>query len=87
MNIASILIVLLVVIGVVRALHVVYKLVRKAARRGLSRLEAVIVDWNHDENEGNAQAEQVVTSNNDRLAEEEQHDLRARQGFVHPEDD
>lgn len=51
-NIASILIVLLVVIGVVRALHVVYKLVRKGARRGLSRLEAVIVDWNHDEDAG-----------------------------------
>ncbi|GAC95655.1 hypothetical protein PHSY_003231 [Pseudozyma hubeiensis SY62] len=47
-NIASILIVLLVIIGVVRALHVVYKLVRKAARRGLSRLEAVIVDWNYE---------------------------------------
>ena len=47
-SVASILIVLLVIIGVVRALHVVYKLVRKGARRGLSRLEAVIVDWNYD---------------------------------------
>ncbi|TKY90489.1 hypothetical protein EX895_000487 [Sporisorium graminicola] len=47
-SIASILIVLLVVIGVVRALHVVYKLVRKGARRGLSKLEDVIVDWNYE---------------------------------------
>ncbi|ETS63509.1 hypothetical protein PaG_01800 [Moesziomyces aphidis] len=48
-NIASVLIVLLVVIGVVRALHVVYRLVKKVARRGLSRLEEVIVDWNHED--------------------------------------
>ncbi len=48
-NIASVLIVLLVVIGVVRALHVVYRLVKKVASRGLSRLEEVIVDWNHED--------------------------------------
>lgn len=44
-NVASILIVILVVIGVLRALHLVYKGVRSLARRFLSRLEEAIVDW------------------------------------------
>lgn len=81
-NIASILIVLLVVIGVIRALHVVYKLVRKGARRGLSRLEAVIVDWNGDD-DGQAAAGDFVTATNDRMAD----GLRLRQAFAQGQDD
>ncbi|SPO19904.1 uncharacterized protein UTRI_00303_B [Ustilago trichophora] len=77
-NIASILIVLLVIVGVVRALHIVYKLVRKGARRGLSRLEAVIVDWNGDDDDGaDAAAEDVVIATNDRFGREAEHVQRA----------
>ncbi|SJX60295.1 uncharacterized protein SRS1_11609 [Sporisorium reilianum f. sp. reilianum] len=75
-SIASILIVLLVVIGVVRALHVVYKLVRKAAQRGLSRLEAVIVDWNH---EGDAE---VATAAPPETADHGPQPLRQRHAFM-----
>lgn len=81
-NIASILIVLLVLIGVVRALHVVYKLVRKGARRGLSRLEAVIVDWNHEEEDQNIDdvtATAIDTEDRDNLGRQ---DVRFRQPFL-----
>ena len=84
-NIASILIVLLVLIGVVRALHVVYKLVRKGARRGLSRLEAVIVDWNADD-DGVVAAGDVVTATDDRVGDAG-HRVRVRQAFVQEHDD
>lgn len=79
-SIASILIVLLVVIGVVRALHVVYKLVRKGARRGLSRLEAVIVDWNY-EGDADVATGDVVTATQAAADQELQH-VRRRRPFV-----
>lgn len=86
-NIASILIVLLVIIGVVRALHIVYKLVRKVARRGLSRLEAVIVDWNGDnDDDAGAAAEDVFIATNDRFGDEAE-DVRLRRAFVQDQDD
>ncbi|PWZ02767.1 hypothetical protein BCV70DRAFT_142650, partial [Testicularia cyperi] len=49
-NMASVVIVILVIIGVVRALHLVYRAVRSISRRFLSRLEEAIVDW-HGEGE------------------------------------
>lgn len=85
-NIASILIVLLVLIGVIRALHVVYKLVKKGARRGLSRLEAVIVDWNHDDDDALQGAQEFVRVPDAVLVEEDR-DVRRRQAFVHGEID
>lgn len=81
-NIASILIVLLVIIGVVRALLVVYKLVRKSARRGLSRLEAVIVDWNY-EGSTDVASRDVVTAARD-IPDQ---GVRQRHGFVPAEVD
>ena len=82
-NIASILIVLLVIIGVLRALHVVYKLVRKAARRGLSRLEAVIVDWHHEDgSEQEVRAEGGALAGNANLGGEDE-GVRLRQAFMH----
>lgn len=54
-NVASILIVLLVIIGVLRALHLVYKGVRSLARRFLSRLEEAIVDWQGEDETQSAQ--------------------------------
>uniref|UniRef100_V5GVE9 RING-CH-type domain-containing protein n=1 Tax=Kalmanozyma brasiliensis (strain GHG001) TaxID=1365824 RepID=V5GVE9_KALBG len=81
-NIASILIVLLVMIGVVRALLVVYKLVRKSARRGLSRLEAVIVDWNY-EGDTDVATGDIVTATRDTL---DQNAPRQRHGFVQADD-
>ncbi|SOV08556.1 uncharacterized protein UDID_00406 [Ustilago sp. UG-2017a] len=81
-NVASILIVLLVLIGVVRALHVVYKLVRKAARRGLSRLEAVIVDWNHEDEEQQSNLVTATRSDLDGRAVNGGEGVRFRQPFV-----
>ncbi|SPO20826.1 uncharacterized protein UTRI_00303 [Ustilago trichophora] len=86
-NIASILIVLLVIIGVVRALHIVYKLVRKVARRGLSRLEAVIVDWNgDDDDDAGAAAEDVLIASNGRFGDEAEN-VRLRRAFVQGQGD
>ncbi|KAJ9476927.1 RING-CH-type domain-containing protein [Pseudozyma hubeiensis] len=84
-NIASILIVLLVIIGVVRALHVVYKLVRKAARRGLSRLEAVIVDWNY-EGDADVVTHDVLATTRDEVDHDPQ-PVRHRRAFFLPGDD
>lgn len=84
-NIASILLVLLVIIGVVRALHVVYKLVRKAARRGLSRLEAVIVDWQY-EDDADVAPSHVVTATHDARDHEPQF-VRQRHAFGLVDDD
>ncbi|KAJ1030398.1 hypothetical protein NDA16_001307 [Ustilago loliicola] len=81
-NIASILIVLLVLIGVVRALHVVYKLVRKGARRGLSRLEAIIVDWNHEDEDQGSNVVTVTAVDTDDRANVGRPDVRFRQPFV-----
>lgn len=84
-NIASILIVLLVIIGVVRALHVVYKLVRKAARRGLSRLEAVIVDWNY-EGDADVVTNDVLATTRDEVDQDAQ-PVGHRRAFFLPGDD
>ena len=40
---------LLVIIGILRALHVVFKLIRWFSRKLLTRLEDYIIDWGGDE--------------------------------------
>ncbi|MCO5575619.1 hypothetical protein L7F22_029421 [Adiantum nelumboides] len=48
-TIASVVLLLLVIIGILRALHVVFKLIRWFSRKLLTRLEDYIIDWGGDE--------------------------------------
>ncbi|PWN91584.1 hypothetical protein FA10DRAFT_265432 [Acaromyces ingoldii] len=48
-TIASVVLLLLVIIGILRALHVVFKIIRWFSRKLLTRLEDYIIDWGGDE--------------------------------------
>lgn len=78
-NIASIVLVILVLIGILRALHLVYKAVRALSRRFLSRLEAAIVDW-HGEDEEDQPTDQADAARQ-REAAANRVGLRRRPGF------
>ncbi|EPQ32477.1 uncharacterized protein PFL1_00671 [Pseudozyma flocculosa PF-1] len=69
-NLASILVVLLVLIGIIRALLLVYKAVRSVARSMLSRLEEVVVDRYGEDEEvlQQAQDDEVHRQRQHRLA-------------------